>query len=89
MRAVFKKTNYSPKAEPQRSSLQLEKAFEGADQTVKTPRVLKAVGPEILGPKFGGTGGLSPRLTDGQSRKAATFNEDQYKDLSPRSKAVS
>ena len=56
---------------------------------MKTPRVLKAVGPEILGPKFGGTGGLSPRLTDGQSRKAATFNEEQYKDLSPRSKAVS
>jgi len=43
----------------------LEKALDEADHTVKTPRVLKAVGPEILGPKFGGTGGLSPRLTDG------------------------
>jgi len=28
---------------------------------MKTPRVLQAVGPEILAPKFGGTGGLSPR----------------------------
>jgi hypothetical protein len=62
---------------------------EGADNTVKTPRILRAVGPEILGPKFGGTGGLSPRQTDGQSRKAATFNEEQYADQSPRSKAIS
>ena len=66
MRAVFKKTNYSPKNDPQKSSLQLEPAtLLNAENTMKTPRVLLAVGPEILAPKFGGTGGLSPKLTDG------------------------
>jgi len=32
---------------------------------MKTPRVLQAVGPEILAPKFGGTGGLSPSHNEG------------------------
>jgi hypothetical protein len=86
MRAVFKKTNYSP-TNAQRNSLQLEPT--GQENGVFTPRILKAVGPEILGPKFGGTGGISPRAIDAQSRKTATYNEDQYADMSPRSKAQS
>jgi len=66
MRAVFKKTNYSPKNDEQvKSSLHLEPMLKNAENTAKTPRILNAVGPDILAPKFGGTGGLSPRLTDG------------------------
>ena len=66
MRAVFKKTNYSPKNDEQvKSSLHLEQMLRNTENTAKTPRIFNAVGPDILAPKFGGTGGLSPRLTDG------------------------